>query len=171
MEINLVDLQLKQKELIKEREKLTENYKRELSDINAEINKTEYYQNLLLNNFDANKIANAKKYIYTKGFKKYFRGEAEDKLIEAIEDIATGFKIMKKEYLGCKDYDRWIGQGITCSYGMCPRHGTVVMEVGLKSDYRFNRNEISNKDACDILYFLHLLKIKENRNLLLMDRE
>lgn len=59
-----------------------------------------------------------------------------DKLVnEAVEDVVAGCPEMRSHFLALKDYDRFRGQELTCSYigdlPGNPRHGTVVVAIGL----------------------------------------
>lgn len=59
---------------------------------------------------------------------------------EAVEDIATGCHDLRDHWLGLKDYDRWRGQELLCSYigdlPGNPKHGTVVFAIGLTRSAR-----------------------------------
>lgn len=59
---------------------------------------------------------------------------------EAVEDVAAGCLELRHHWLALKDYDRFRGQPLTCSYfGSLPgnpRHGTVVVAIGLTEGAR-----------------------------------
>ena len=51
---------------------------------------------------------------------------------KAIDDLASGAPNLKKAYVGTKQYDRWHGQFVECSYGMGPSHGSVIFSIGIR---------------------------------------
>lgn len=77
---------------------------------------------------------------------------------EAIRDLATGCRHLKKEFFGNKRYDSYY-QACDCSYGMGPRHGSIVDEVGLNRDARGRELTAEETDAC-IYYLMNYSTIK-----------
>jgi hypothetical protein len=57
-------------------------------------------------------------------------------LRKAIDDISAGCPILVTRYLGTKNYERWHGQGIECTYGMGPSHGSVIFGIELRTNIR-----------------------------------
>lgn len=57
------------------------------------------------------------------------RGRA---LQKAIDDLANGAVLLKKQYVGTKQYAHWHGQFIECGYGMGPSHGSVIFSIGIR---------------------------------------
>lgn len=107
---------------------------------------------------NTDKIELAKSIIYVKG-NPY--GESSDYGTNggfigenAIVDIANDFLKMKTRYFGNKTYSGYY-QREDHEYGMCPRHGSMVDEIGLlrsardRQPFEFTAEE---KDAC--IYYL-----------------
>lgn len=61
--------------------------------------------------------------------------DAEGALAGALRDLLNGAPALRRSYIGAKRYDGF-HQGIACEYGMRPRHGEVVLEVGLRPEVR-----------------------------------
>ena len=120
---------------------------------------------LLVNDYNIDRIKNAERFISIKGvFKYYGCGDTEEMLLKAIKDVADGFKVLKREYFGCKNYERFVCQGVTCQYGYSPSHGSVCFEIELNRDFR--NKKIEDTDVEDVLYYLNNLKKLEFRNLI-----
>lgn len=170
MSMNLLDIEKEINENKKHLNKLTKDYEENKNVITMKMLNLEYQRNVLLGGLDLEKIENARRFIYTRGMRKNFYGDAHKKLIEAINDVTNGCVILRKEYLGCKDYDRFSGQGITCEYGYSPSHGSVVMEIGMKNEDR-KKITITDDDLSDILYYLRNLESESNRQRLLRENE
>lgn len=169
--MNIIQLENRVREvrgLVDEENKRHETAKNKFAIELDELEKVRY---AIMHSLDMDSIQTAKKYIYTKGVKENFRGDAFRTLCECITDCSTGFKKIRREYFGCKDYSGFWGQGCDCEYGYGPSHGHIVFEIGLRLDARKAIDLISEPDACAIVYYLNLLKDNENRKGLLRDHE
>jgi hypothetical protein len=155
-------------DLIKEEQNRHETRSNEL---NNKLSNLKHDKEILMNNLGLDKIKNAKRFVYTKGVKKNFYGDATKQLAEAIFDVSQNFKIMKKEYIGCKNYQGFDGQAVDCEYGMCPTYGSMILEIGLTSEFRNNKVVPDENDICDILYYLNLLTTQNGRDKVLKDYE
>ena len=170
-ELNLVSIERQLITASKTRETIEKEYEKKLQEVDLLMHSLRHTKNMLLNNCDALKIANAKNFIYTRGCKKNFYGDASQMVEKVIKDVAQGCKILLHEYIGCKDYSSFFGQGITCQYGYRPSHGSVVMEIGTTSQFRKGEIAPTEDDYSDILYFLNLLLEKETRLVILDEYE
>lgn len=169
--MKLLEIENKLTELRKEEERLKSEYEKNIKALDKEKADLFQKQNIIMNNYNLDKIENARKFIYTKSLKKNFYGDAPTSISESINDCLSGFQILKAEYLGIKDYDRFIGQGVRCSYGMSPSYGSVMMRIGINEDYRHNRHSFTEDELDDCLYYLKLLKDADFRSKILKDGE
>jgi hypothetical protein len=103
----------------------------------------------------------------------YVRGEysraGEEKgsaKADAIKWFATGkspaYLSLKSGYFGTKSYDRWNGQRCDCEYGMGPRHGSIIFEIGLKADARKRDLTDAEREAC-AYYLLNLECVQQTK--------
>jgi hypothetical protein len=169
--MNIIELERKTQELtlaIAEEKKRHVEAEKKLALEHELLDKARY---ALMHSLDLASIQTAKKYIYTEGLKRRYDGEMPRALYDCIIDCSNGFKKIRNEYFGCKDYDRFSGQRCDCNYGYGPSHGHIVAEIGLRSTWRDKADSIEETDACAIVYYLNLLKESENRTGLLMDGE
>lgn len=80
-------------------------------------------------------------------------GEKRDSVVEdAISDIARGPFILRRGYMGTKNYDKWLGQRCDCNYGFGPSHGSIVFAIGLRDLGEATSITDEERDAC--LYYL-----------------
>jgi hypothetical protein len=169
--MNIIQLENRVREvrgLVDEENKRHEAAKYKFAIELEELEKSRY---AIMHSFDMDSIQTAKKYIYTKGVKVNSRGDAYRTLCECIADCSTGFKKIRREYFGCKDYSGFWGQGCDCEYGYGPSHGSIVFSIGLWPDARKTIDSIPESDACAIVYYLNLLKDSDNRKGLLREHE
>lgn len=105
-------------------------------------------------NLDLARIDRAKKVLYTMGS---FACAGEDRFGAvdlAKRDVIEGGGWLWKGIRGTKDYDRWHGQGVDCEYGMCPRHGSIIFEIGIPRDRRAQEHKLTPEEIEDALYLL-----------------
>lgn len=169
--MKLLEIENKLTELRKEEERLKSEYEKNIKTLANEKSDLLQKQKIIMNNYNLDKIENARKFIYTKSLKKNFYGDASISLSESIKDCLSGFPILKSEYLGIKDYSGFIGQGIRCSYGRSPSYGSVMMRIGINEDYRYNKHSFTEDELDDCLYYLKLLKDADFRSKILKDGE
>lgn len=89
---------------------------------------------------------------------------------DAIAEISTGekgprYSSLWERYFGTKNYDRWRGQRVDCTYGCGPTHGSVVFSVGLRRDIRSREMEVltdAERIAC-VYYLTNLEAIQAHR--------
>lgn len=77
-------------------------------------------------------------------------------------DTRGGYDDLRHAYFGTKSYDRWHGQAITCSYGMGPRHGSVIFRIGLSEEAR-KRDLTDDEREAAIYYLVNLEAIQRAR--------
>lgn len=169
--MNLLEIENALTHVKKDLDVLVKEYQEKKSSLSNKIAELEHNRNIILEDYNLEKIQNAKRFIYTRGAKKYFYGEALQMLSKAIKDISSQTFKIKREYYGCKDYDRFVGQGITCQYGYGPRHGYVVMKIGANNAFQDGKINPDENDLSDILYFLHKLADEKSRKIILRDGE
>lgn len=119
---------------------------------------------------DPEKIALAETVLQVRG--EYARA-GEDRASarqDAIRQLSTGkaenaYKDLWSNYLGTKNYDRWHGQRCDCSYGMGPRHGSIIFSIGLTDETRRrDPRELSAEETEAAIYYLfNLERIQEAR--------
>lgn len=106
-------------------------------------------------------ITIAKQILTIEGVKYYGDGETVKCVEDAVQDILGGFEKLRREYFGCKNYDRWHCQRHDCEYGLGPTHGSITFRVALNKNYRTNPEQITEEQVNACLYYLRSLsKIK-----------
>jgi hypothetical protein len=99
-------------------------------------------------------VEHASKHNYEKKWESsYGQGDTEKCLCDAIDAFIYRPEVFDKQYVGCKDYDRWVGQyhGF-CEYGMGPRHGSITFRVGKLQHKRGLEMKPAEIEA--VLYYL-----------------
>lgn len=121
--------------------------KAEEARLRGEIQKRAQVLRMSADGIDADKIALAKTVVFVLG--EYARG-GEDRasvIADAVRQLATGVPIdpcyrdIWQRAFGTKSYDRWHGQRCDSEYGMGPRHGSIIFQVGVNSDVRKTRTQ------------------------------
>lgn len=137
-------------------------YNEVINKLNNELNKLETELKMKYEGIQVDYINIAKEVLRVEGINRYGEGETREMTEKAIQDILDGFKRLDREYFGCKDYDRWSCQGVTCEYGYAPRHGSIVFRIGLTSKYERKTDQITEEQVNACLYYLrHLEQIKK----------
>jgi hypothetical protein len=153
-------------ELEQELKQLTKDYKVSKGILEKYIKKLQSKINLASNEEILEKIENVKDVLLLKGLKYSGRGDTESRLKEAIRTFSLEPKFFSTDYIGCKNYDRWTCQGVQFKYGMGPRHGSVVFEIGLKRDYRRIDIEEYIDDILSVLNYVQSLTTLKRKDLL-----
>lgn len=141
-------------------EKTFSNFKHEMQ---AKICELERLEKLASENNDLEKIQLAETVLYVHG-NPYGRTSDVNQFNhatiaeQAIIDIASGCQHLKRQFFGNKRYEGYY-QGTDCEYGMGPKHGSIVDEIGLKQSARTKDLTDEEKDAC-IYYLRNYQKIK-----------
>ena len=83
----------------------------------------------------------------------------------AIDYLAFGktrgfYDNLRNQYFATKNYEHWRGQAVNCYYGMVPRHGGVIFEIGLTPDARRRDLTEAEREAA-VYYLLHLEQIQQ----------
>jgi len=74
-------------------------------------------------------------------------------LREAMAEVAKpNCGELQHQYIGLKNYDRFVGQREDHRYGMAPRHGSTVFCIGLKRAAR--ERDLTEQEVEDALYWL-----------------
>lgn len=113
---------------------------------------------------DIEKITLAESVLYASNYKNG-GDEWNSARKDAIKWFATGkagYRGLKHEFFGTKNYDRWCGQRSDCEYGMGPRHGSTCFEIGLKKEARQRDLSDTENDAA-IYYLVNLERIQNSR--------
>lgn len=147
-------------EIIKERietgkqiAELTEAYNKSVKPLRSRIEELSRLEGIAAANIDTDKIVLAEKllkvYGNIYGHTDSMRGN--DIATEAINDIATGCRHLKKEFFGNKQYSGFY-QRNDCEYGFGPSYGSTVDMIGLTNEARGKELSTEEKDAC--IYYL-----------------
>lgn len=159
----IADYERRKNELRAERAELEKVHKAKLDGIAGELTLAQTEIERQLSGLDSAIILHAEHIIYVGG--KYARA-GEDRAAcreQAIQRILAGGGEMFSEYCGTKSYDRWTGQHSNHSYGMGPRHGTIIFEIGLTRPVRGREVKSLTEDeinAC-VYYLRNLERIQE----------
>lgn len=154
-------------EIKKEIIDLTEKYNEEKAALERVEEKLNREYACAIEGVDFDRIKNAERFVYTRGFKRYYGfGETGKMLNDCIKDLACGSEKILTEYYGCKNYFGFMCQRTDCRYGYGPTHGDIVCTIGATSKYRKNEITPSEEDMDDILYYLEKMKEKAVREIL-----
>lgn len=126
-----------------------------MSALRSEIEQAEVERARILDGLDSAAILLAEHVLEVSG--TFARaGNDRNWVIEtAIADLIGGQEKLRFEYIGTKDYAHWHGQGVSCEYGYCPRHGSVIFSVGLSRPLRFKSGRPLTADEVNAaVYYL-----------------
>ncbi len=165
MSTPLADTIRRKTELTKERDELLESTSKRVSCIDAELKDLKGREAALILGIDMERIDRAKKIIYVQGRvlgvrhgmrpdenRNNVRGKAVE---DAKHDLCNACPKMYGAYIGVKNYDSFGDQREDHNYGMAPRHGHIVFQIGLTKEARTNK--VCGNEAEDALYFLSVL--------------
>lgn len=110
------------------------------------------HEALLAGGVDLERLNHGQHVIYIHGDYRKVGGESAGCIPDAKADLVAGAPRLKRQYFGTKDYDRFRGQRTDCEYGMGPRHGHIVFEIGLTRAAR--EMELTAEMIEDALYVL-----------------
>lgn len=154
-------------ELVSERNAAEETHKATMSRTAAELAALAKTEACIVDGLDAAKIARGRAVVYVHGlltnvadglFKA--RSVERARAMEAAKrDIASGGGLLVSEYRGVKNYDRFGDQTSGHPYGMGPRHGHIVFEIGLTRDIRDRVRTGGEMTADEIDAALYLLTV------------
>jgi len=150
---------------IQKRIDIQEKYKKEMQGMSVVVDDWQRLEDLASANNDIEQIQIAEKVLQIEGniygvtdwIKEHGGLVVAEK---AILDIANNCEHLKKERFGNKEYSAYY-QECNCSYGMGPRHGSIVDSIGLKGEYRDKDLTDKEKDAC-IYYLKNYRNIKKS---------
>lgn len=139
-----------------------EQSKREEAALREEIRKRREILDMSASGIDLEKVALAKTILSVSG--TYAKGGDERASVkaDAIKQLATGIPIREiygdlwRVAFGTKSYDRWHGQRCDCEYGMGPRHGSLIFQIGLRDSVRKTRkhSDLTPEEIEAAIYFL-----------------
>jgi hypothetical protein len=111
-------------------------------------------------NLDEAAIILAEHVMYVGGLYCKAGDDRDAALANAKAQILSGGGTLRVEYQGTKSYDRWRGQWIACSYGMGPRHGSTIFEIGLTDPIRKREQDplLTGDEIEACLYYLNNLE-------------
>lgn len=145
------DLYARKAELEKEHKSTIDDMQEKI----AELNRLEV---LAISDVQIDQVQIAEEILYTRGDPSK-NCEGRTLTTAAALDIANDCKHLRGRYFGNKTYSGFYQQ-CDCEYGMGPKHGTIVEEVGLKREYRDKDLTDEQKNAC-IHYLRNYSKIKQ----------
>lgn len=134
-------------ELVAERTGAEAAHKNKINAIAAELAVLAKTEACIMAGLDAAKIERGRAVIYVHGKvtevrhpSDRFGTRADGVRAAAVEnarrDIAAGGDALLLRYRGVKNYEAFGDQGADCEYGMRPRHGDIVFEVGMVGSAR-----------------------------------
>lgn len=154
------DLEIKIRELKNEIDILRSEYNKTLKEKQTKLDNLQTKLNLAYAGVNVDYLDIAKKILYVEGLKYCKTGESPHAVSKAINDVMDGFKLLRREYFGAKNYAQWECQSITCRYGYGPTHGSVVFRIGM-TDIARKRKDFTDEEIDACLYYLrHLDQIK-----------
>jgi len=141
-------------EKTKEKIKLIEDFSKNKSQIDDELNDLKIKKQAVLDGLDTEKISRAQHILLIRG--EFFNNsERTDCVHRAIKDLVSGSAAFKTQYFGVKQYSGFGDQGCDCEYFMGPRHGSIVFAVEMNKDAR--ERDLSAEEVEDCLYYLSTL--------------
>ena len=163
--MKLLELEREMSELQKQKQAVEAEYKKQLSVLQNRIMYVESKIQAETEGIDTNIIEKAKEVFYFENAKSIEGGETSAALLSLKKDIVNDdCALLREQYIGCKNYDGFYKQSISCAYGMGPRHGYVVWSIGIQD--RGNA-EVKNEHKEAMLYIIALLNDKNKRDMVM----
>lgn len=159
----IADYERRKNELRAERAEVEKSHKAKIDGIASELVLAQTEIERQLAGLDSSIILHAEHIIYVSG--KYAKA-GEDRAAcreEAIQRILNGGGEMFNEYSGTKSYDRWHGQHSNHPYGMGPRHGSIIFQIGFTRPVRAREEKKLTEEeinAC-VYYLRNIERIQE----------
>ena len=150
--MSLADHVSMRNQLTKELRELKEWHARSEKELESRIDKHREAISQWKNGLDHSLIQTAESVLFVEG--EFGYGDDQKMVLKAIDDIAAGCPVLKHEYFGTKDYDRWHHQGTQSRYGCGPRHGSVVFAIKLRD----RKNDLTDDEKDAAIYYLLNLK-------------
>lgn len=151
----LYELEQSRQKIENEIKSMSIRHKEEKNKIDNELQHINKEIALHCASLDPEKIHLAESLIRIEGLKWRKSGDCPNAIKDAINDIVDGCVKIRREYFGCKNYDRWTCQRNDSQYGYGPRHGSIVFRIGLK-----NTNKDFSEDELEaMIYYLRNLDI------------
>ena len=161
--MNLKTIELELHDLYTEQKELVNKFEEDKRKLTNRIRQAEITKQLLVNDYNIDKIEQAKDILLVEGIPYAGYNEASRAIEDAILDVAKGVVYMRSKYIGCKNYEGWTCQREDHPYGYGPRHGSTVFKLGLRDSTKI----LSEEDIEACLYFLNSLKSEKFREILL----
>lgn len=117
--------------LIKRLETLETNYQRGKKEIEESIKAARQDISVITAGLDIEKIRLAEFAFEFEGDPRDYP-EAAKAIADAKAEIAASDKPLQKRYIGLKCFGGWIGQRSDHEYGYGPRHGSIVLSIGVR---------------------------------------
>jgi hypothetical protein len=137
-----------------------DNHKKRMDGLRSEFELADTQCKLLIDGIDESKVLLAEHVIHVSG--QYVNaGENRSESRErAIKYLLSGGGALMHEYVGTKDYAHWHGQGSDHSYGMGPKHGTIIFSIGLCRPIRerVSNPALSEEEIDAAVYYLRNLE-------------
>lgn len=158
----IADYERRKNELRAERAEVEKSHKAKIDGIASELVLAQTEIERQLAGLDSSIILHAEHIIYAGKFSK--AGDDRFKCLEeAIQRILSGGGEMFNEYSGTKSYDRWNGQHSNHPYGMGPRHGSIIFQIGFTRPVRAREEKKLTEEeinAC-VYYLRNIERIQE----------
>ncbi len=153
---SIAELERRKAEILSSIANAKKRHEEELIGFGSELRQTQEGIEVRLAGLDPEIILHAEHVIYVRGS---YAKAGEDRAPQreaAIQDLLKGAPQMHREYFGTKSYDRWHGQACDCSYGMGPRHGSIIFEIGLTREAR--TRDLTEEEINAAVYYLRSLE-------------
>lgn len=76
----------------------------------------------------------------------------------AIGHLRLGGSILRRTYVGLKQYDRWSAQEVQCEYGYGPSHGSVWFRIGMMEQYRRRPEPLQEYEKVACIQWLNAVR-------------
>ncbi len=158
--MSIVEIERRKAALVEEQDAEKKRHDAEMARIREEYRQAEERGNLMVEGLDGAKILHAEHIIYVRGLYEKAGDERSSAREGAIRRILAGGSDLKSEYVGTKSYDRWHGQSVVHSYGMGPRHGSMIFEIGLTRPVRERTTTplLTEEEIESAVYYLRALE-------------
>lgn len=158
--MSMLKLQKYLSALVMERADVEAKYKADTARLTSAIDVAKRDIAAAAAGFDMEKIAAGRTILYVQGQFAKAGDERAAVLRRGITDLSeNGGTVLSREYFATKSYDRWHGQFLSCEYGMCPRHGSVIFEVGMIGEHRKRLRDGGSLTEAELEAAVYLLTV------------
>lgn len=113
-----------------------EQFRITLEALQHELREAEAHAKQLASQLDTEQILLAEHVMEIRGTYARAGSDRAEQREAAIADLLAGAPRLRTCYMATKSYAQWHGQAVDCTYGMGPRHGTVIFAIELTPPVR-----------------------------------